>query len=70
MNCQRVAYSDGLIYGFGNSSVYFYALEKKNSPNIDIKALRLSSKKNVTNALAILEFPVSKEKLLDVKESY
>ena len=37
VNCQRVAYSDGLVYGFGNSLVYFYALEKKNSPNIDIK---------------------------------
>ena len=58
VNCQRVAYSDGLVYGFGNSLVYFYAFEKKNSPNIDTKAL--SSKKNVTDALAILELPAER----------
>ena len=29
VNCQRVVYSDGLFYGFGNFLVYFYVLEKK-----------------------------------------
>ena len=53
VNCQRAAYSDGLAYGFENSLVYFYVLEKKNSPNIDVKAL--SSWKKVTGALAPLE---------------
>ena len=43
----------------GNSLVYLYALEKKNSPNVDIKAL--SRKKNVTDALAILELPVKRK---------
>ena len=38
--------------------VYFYVFEKKNSPNIDIKAL--SSKKKVTDALATLEVPVKR----------
>ena len=52
MNWQWAAYSYGLVYGFGNSLVYFYVLQKKNSPNIDIKALR--SKKKVTDALATL----------------
>ena len=53
VNCQRAAYSDGLVYGFENSLVYLCVLEKKNSPNTVIKAL--SSKKKVTNALATLE---------------
>ena len=43
------------FYGFGNSLFYFYVPQKKNSPNIDIKAL--SSKKKVTDALATLELP-------------
>ena len=30
VNCHKVAYSDGLIYGFGNFLVNFYVLEKKN----------------------------------------
>ena len=34
-------------------------LEKKNSPNIDIKAL--SSEKKVTDALATLELPVERK---------
>ena len=34
-NCQRM---NSLVYGFGNSLVYFYVLEKKNSPNIVVKA--------------------------------
>ena len=64
MNCQGAAYSDGLVYGFGNSLVYFYVLEKQNLPNIDLKAL--GSKKNVTDVLADLSF-MSKEQLLNVK---
>ena len=56
VNCQKVAYLDGLFYWFGNFLVYFYVLEKKNLPNINIKAL--SSKKKVTDALATLELPV------------
>ena len=46
VNCQRM---DSLVYGFGNSLVYFYVLEKKNSPNINIKAL--SSKEKVFTIL-------------------
>ena len=72
MNCQRM---NGLVYGFGNSLVYFYVLEKKNSPNIDINTL--SSKKKVTDALiATLELPVKRKvagcqrKLLKHKENY
>ena len=48
-------------------------LEKKNLPNIDIKAL--SSKKKVTDALATLELPVERKvdgcqrKLLKHKEN-
>ena len=53
MNCQRAAYSDGLVYEFENCLFYLCVLEKKNSPNTDIKAL--SSKKKVTDALATLE---------------
>ena len=70
VNCQRM---NGFVYGFGNSLVYFYVLEKKNSPNIDIKAL--SSKKKVTDALAPLELPVKRKvdecqkKLLKHKEN-
>ena len=70
MNCQRM---NGLVYEFGNSLVYFYVAEKKNSPNIDIKAL--SSKKKVTDALATLELPVERKvagcqrKLLKHKEN-
>ena len=74
VNCQRM---NGLVCGFGNSLVYlslcFYVLEKKNSPNIDIKAL--SSKKKVTDALATLELPVERKvagcqrKLLKHKEN-
>ena len=70
VNCQRM---NGFVYGFGNSLVYFYVLEKKNSPNIDIKAL--SSKKKVTDALATLELPVERKvagcqrKLLKHKEN-
>ena len=56
VNFQRVAYSVGLAYEFGNSLVYFDVLEKKSSPNTDIKTL--SSKKEVTDALATLELPV------------
>ena len=73
VNCQRVTYSDGLVYGFGNSLIYFYVLEEKNSPNIDIKAL--SSKKKVTDALAALELPVERtfaecqRKLLKIQEN-
>ena len=73
VNCQRVAYSDGPVYRFGNSLVHLYLLEKKNSPNIDIKAL--SSKKNVTDALAIYGLPVkrtvaeSQKKLLKHQEN-
>ena len=69
-NCQRMK---SLVYVFGNSLVYFYVLEKKNSPNIDIKAL--SSKKKVTDALATLELPVERKvagcqrKLLKHKEN-
>ena len=64
---------NGFVYGFGNSLVYFYVLEKKNSPNIDIKAL--SSKKKVTDALVALELPVERKvagcqrKLLKHKEN-
>ena len=43
----------------GFSLVYFYVLEKENSPNIDIMALR--SKKKVTDFLAILELPVERK---------
>ena len=46
LNCQRM---NGFVYGFRNSLIYLYVLEKKNSPNINIKAL--SSKKKVTDAL-------------------
>ena len=53
VTCQRAAYSDGLVYGFENCLVYLCVLEKKNSPNTDIKAL--SSKMKVTDALATLE---------------
>ena len=53
MNCLRAPYSDGLVYEFENCLFYLCVLEKKNSPNIDIKALR--SKKKVTDALATLE---------------
>ena len=67
MNCQRAAYSDGLVYEFENCLFYLCVLEKKNSPNTDIKAL--SSKKKVTDALATLEL-FSKEQLLNVKASY
>ena len=56
VNCQRM---DSLVYGFGNSLVYFYVLEKKNSPNIDIKAL--SSKEKVTDALATLKLTVERK---------
>ena len=65
---------NGLVYGFGNSLVYFYVLEKKNSPNIDINTL--SSKKKVTDALiATLELLVKRKvagcqrKLLKHKEN-
>ena len=58
VNCQRAAFSDGLVYGFGNSFVYFSVLEKKNLLNIGFKAL--SSKKKVTDALARLELPVKR----------
>ena len=58
VNFQRVAYSVGLVYEFGNSLVYFDVLEKKSSPNTDIKTL--SSKKEVTDALATLELPVER----------
>ena len=50
----------------GFSLVYFYVLEKENSPNIDIMAL--SSRKKSLILLQHLSF-LSKEKLLDVKES-
>ena len=43
----------------GFSLVYFYVLEKENSPNIDIMAL--SSKKKVTDSLATLELPVERK---------
>ena len=56
VNCQRM---DSLVYGFGNSLVYFYVLGKKNSPNIDIKAL--SSKEKVTDALVTLKLPVKRK---------
>ena len=46
------------MHGFGNSLFYLCVLEKKNSPNIDIKAL--SSKKKVTAALATLELLVER----------
>ena len=36
VNSQRM---NGFVYWFGNFLVYFHVLEKKNSPNIDIKAL-------------------------------
>ena len=64
---------NGFVYGFGNSLVYFYVLENKNSPNVDIKTL--SSKKKVTDALATLEHPVERKvagcqrKLLKHKEN-
>ena len=64
VNCQRM---NGLFYGFGNSLVYFYVLEKKNSQNADIKAL--SSKKKSLMLLQHLSF-LSKQKLINVKESY
>ena len=64
VNCQRM---NGLVYGFGNSLVYFYVLEKKNSPNTDIKAL--SSKKKSLMLLQHLSF-LSKQKLINVKKSY
>ena len=70
VNCQRM---NGIVYGFGSSLVYFYLLEKKNSPNIYIKAL--TSKKKVTDTLATLELPVEKKvdecqrKLLKHKEN-
>ena len=56
VNCQTM---NGIVYGFGNSLFYFYAIEKKVSPNIDIKAL--SSKTKVTDALATLELPVERK---------
>ena len=56
VNCQIM---NGLVYVFGNSLIYFYVLEKKNSPNIDIKAL--SSNKKVTDSLATLELPVERK---------
>ena len=70
VNCQRM---NGLVYLFGNSLVYFYALEKKNSANIDTKAL--TSKEKVTDSLATLELPVKRKvagyqrKLLKHKEN-
>ena len=64
LNCQRM---NGLVYLFGNSLVYFYVLEKKNSANIDTKAL--SSKKKATDSLATLELSV-KRKVAEFKESY
>ena len=67
VNCQRAAYSDGLVYGFENCLIYLYVLEKKNSPNTDIKAL--SSKRKSLVLLQHLIF-FSKEQLLNVKESY
>ena len=58
VNFQGVAYLNAVVYGFGNSLVYFYVLEKKKSPNIDSKAL--NSKKKVIGALAALELPVER----------
>ena len=67
VNCQRVAYLHGLVYGFGNSSVYFYVLENKNSSNIDIKIL-IARKKSLM-LLQNLSF-LPKEQLLNVIESF
>ena len=58
VNCQGVAYLNGVVYGFGNYLVYFYVLEKKKSPNIDDKTL--NSEKKVNGALATLELPVER----------
>ena len=63
----------GLVYGFGNSLVHFYVLEKKNSPNIDIKGL--SSNEKVADTFATLALPVERKvvgcqiKLLKHQES-
>ena len=67
VNCQRAAYSDGLVYEFENCLVYLCVLEKKNSPNTDIQAL--SSKKKVTDALATLELFFERTRK-NVKECY
>ena len=67
VNCQRAGYSDGLVYGFENCLAYLCVLEKKNSPNTDIKAL--SSKKKVTDALATLELFFERTRK-NVKECY
>ena len=73
MNCQRAAYLDGLVYGFGNYLFHLCVLEKKKSPNINIKTL--TSKKKVTDALATLELLVEitvaecQRKLLKHKEN-
>ena len=70
VNCQRM---DSLVYGFGNSLVYFYVLEKKNSPNIHIKPL--SSKNKDNDTLVALELPIKRNvdecqrKLLKHKEN-
>ena len=56
VNCQRM---NGVVYGFGNSLFYFYVIENKVSPNIDIEVL--SSKTKVTDALATLELPVERK---------
>lgn len=65
VDCQRLAYLQGLAYGFGNSSVYFYVLENKNSPNIDIKILVARKK-----SLMLLQHFLPKEQLLNVIESF
>ena len=65
VDCQRLAYLQGLAYGFGNSSVYFYVLENKNSPNIDIKILVPRKK-----SLMLLQHFLPKEQLLNVIESF
>ena len=33
VNCQRM---NGVVYGFGNSLFYFYVIENKVSPNIEL----------------------------------
>ena len=58
VNFQRAIYLDGLVNGFRNSLDYFYLFEKKNSPNIDIKAL--SGKKNIIDVLAALELLIER----------
>ena len=65
VDCQRLAYLQGLAYGFVNSSVYFYVLENKNSPNIDIKILVARKK-----SLMLLQHFLPKEQLLNVIESF